>query len=154
MLRRAAVFGLRRVNTPWALIALHRRTIEDDQWYVRSAAEQAFQEMQFGDIAAGVRSYPPIESIPWLREWITSLGQEAGEAIDGDSSALLRKALEEGSPLIQSLSAANMGQLGLAAYTGLLYTTLRHRDSEVREAAHRALCNIQLQMGYPLPSPI
>ncbi|MCS7070281.1 MAG: HEAT repeat domain-containing protein, partial [Anaerolinea sp.] len=36
MLRRAAVFGLRRVQTTWALIELYRRFLEDTEWYVRS----------------------------------------------------------------------------------------------------------------------
>ena len=45
MLRRAAIFGLRRTRTTWALVAIYRAFLEDEQWYVRSAAQQAFQEM-------------------------------------------------------------------------------------------------------------
>jgi hypothetical protein len=48
MLRRAAVFGLRRLNTTWSLIEIYRAFLEDEQWYVRSAAQQAFQELQYG----------------------------------------------------------------------------------------------------------
>ena len=153
LLRRAAVFGLRRINTGWALIALYRRSIEDDQWYVRSAAATAFEEMQYGHIAGGAHKYPPVEEIAWLRDWAAGLGQEVGAATGGDAAELLRKALEQGQPEIQRLSAANMGQLGLANQTGLLYTTLRHRDDRVREAAFRALGDLQLHIGRALPSP-
>jgi HEAT repeat protein len=154
LLRRAAVFGLRRINTSWALIALHRRSIEDDQWFVRSAAETAFEEMQYGDSTKGVQPYPAVESIGWLREWIMGLGEEAGEAESGDSSQLLQKAMDSNEPDLQRLSAANMGQLGMAAYTGLLYKALRVRDDAVREAAFRALGDIQQHVGQGLPSPV
>jgi len=42
LLRRAAIFGLRRVETPWALIEIYRAFLEDVQWYVQSAAQEAF----------------------------------------------------------------------------------------------------------------
>ena len=48
MVRRAAIFGLRRLNTTWALVAIYRAFLEDEQWYVRSAAQQAFQELTYG----------------------------------------------------------------------------------------------------------
>ena len=101
MLRRAAVFGLRRISKILALVAVYRRSIEDDQWYVRSAAEAVFEAMQTGDTDKGIQNYPPVESIPWLRDWVMHLGQEAGAASRGDSSELLRRALEEGGPEIQ-----------------------------------------------------
>jgi HEAT repeat protein len=153
MIRRAAVFGLRRVNTAWALITLYRTSLEDDQWYVRSAAEQAFQDMEYGDIAGGPRRYPEVGSIPWLREWIASLGD--GAVREGQSPDMfLVRALEEGDPEIQRLSVTNLGQLGMVAHVGLVYTALRHRSPQVREAAHRALGDLQLQLGHPLPAPV
>ena len=82
------------------------------------------------------------------------LGEEAGEAESGDSSQLLQKAMDSNEPDLQRLSAANMGQLGMAAYTGLLYKALRVRDDAVREAAFRALGDIQQHVGQGLPSPV
>ncbi|MFW5772174.1 MAG: hypothetical protein ACOCZH_02540 [Phototrophicaceae bacterium] len=46
-----------------------------------------------------------------------------------------------------------MGQLGIVSGIGLLYAALRHRSDEVRQAAHQALSDIQLQLGTPLPDP-
>ena len=42
----------------------------------------------------------------------------------------------------------------MAAYTGLLYASLRNREPQVREAAFRALGDIQLHIGQSLPSPM
>lgn len=152
LLRRAAVFGLRRIPTKWALIALYRAMLEDEQWYVKSAAEQAFGDMRIGEGGRGAHAYPAPEGIPWLRGWVAGL--ESG-AIKGDMTGadLLEKALEEGEPQVQALSALNMGQLGMVGSTSLLYAALRHRSDDVRQAAHRALGEIQLQLGTPLPDP-
>ena len=153
LLRRAAVFGLRRINTGWALVSLYRTSLEDDEWYVRSAAEQAFIEMQFGDTATGPRTYPQAEEITWVRNWLTSLG-DASKNIKAGGVELLRKALDEGDTETQRLSAVNLGLMGHADQIGVLYRSLRHRDEKVREAAHRALMYLQLHMGKALPSPI
>ncbi len=151
MIRRAAVFGLRRINTPWALIAIYRRSIEDEQWYVRTAAEQALETIKFGDTGNLVQRYPAVESIPWMREWLNDLGDEAGAAVEADM--LLSKALEEGDSMVQMLAAANMGQLGLVQHLSLLYLALRHRSEAVRDAAMRAIGDLQAQTGQNLPAP-
>jgi HEAT repeat protein len=153
MVRRAAVFGLRRINTAWALVAVYKASTEDDEWYVRSAAEQAFLEMQFGETATGVKAIPHVESLEWLRDWIASLG-DAAKRITVGGDALLRKALEEGDVEIQALSVANIGQLGIIHQADALYAALRHREPVVRAAAHLGLCHLQAQLGMALPAPL
>jgi HEAT repeat protein len=150
MLRRAAVFGIRRIPANWALISIYRAFLEDDQWYVRSAAQQAFQELQGVDYGAPT-VYPSVDSIPWLAEWASGHGERLpnGEA----AQQVLLKALQEGEPSVRIMAAAVSGQLGLASNTKALYSTLRDRQDEVRIAAHRALADLQLQIGQPLPSP-
>lgn len=151
-LRRAAVFGLRRVNTPWSLVALYRVSLEDDQWYVRSAAEQAFHDMRLNEVSGGVQKYPNVENIPWLNEWISSLGADAiGE--DQRIEDILLMALDDNDPIVQQLVITNMGQLGLVEFTDVLYNALRHRDRNVREAAYRSLGRFQTRLGAPLPAP-
>ncbi|MDL1900686.1 hypothetical protein FBR02_07950, partial [Anaerolineae bacterium CFX9] len=71
-LRRAAIFGLRRIRTTWALIAIYRAFLEDEQWYVRSAAQEAFEMIQYGRSEALTNPYPSVDSLPWLREWAAS----------------------------------------------------------------------------------
>jgi HEAT repeat protein len=153
MMRRAAIFGLRRIKSPWALISLYETSMDDDQWYVKSAAEQVFLNMQYGDIASGPRRYPRPESIPWVSEWLASLG-DAGRVINGDGNLILRKALEEGDEDVQFFAVNNIGQLGLYEQTEMLYKALRHRDPAIRSAAFRALTDVQMQINKTLPAPI
>lgn len=151
MLRRASVFGLRRIRTTWALIAIYRAFLEDEQWYVRSAAQQAFQEIQYGRAQSPTAPYPSAEAIPWLAEWAASRG-ETMPAGEGAQQMLLR-ALQEGEPPIRALAATNLAQLGLANMTKALYNALRDRQENVRAAAHQGLANLQMQIGQPLPIP-
>lgn len=151
MLRRAAIFGLRRIRTTWALIAIYRAFLEDEQWYVRSAAQQAFQEIQYGRAQSPTLPYPSAEAIPWLAEWAASRGETMPTG-EGAQQMLLR-ALQEGEPPIRALAAENLGQLGLANMSKALYNALRDRQENVRAAAHKGLADLQMQIGQPLPIP-
>jgi HEAT repeat protein len=151
MLRRAAIFGLRRLNTTWALVAIYRAFLEDEQWYVRSAAQQAFQEMTYGRTPSLTNPYPKIEEIPWLQAWASQRGDMIPP---GDGQEILLKALQEGDAEIRTLAAINVAQLGLVDTTRALYGSLRDGREEVRATAHRALAELQLQIGEKLPSPL
>ncbi|MBL8165827.1 MAG: HEAT repeat domain-containing protein [Anaerolineae bacterium] len=148
MLRRAAVLGLRRIDAPWAFIAIYSAFLEDEQWYVRSAAQLAFQEKQSGR-RASPRSYPPAESLDWLAQWATSRGENVPPGAGAEG--ILLKALQEGDQQIKVYAADNLAHLGVVATTKPLYSALRDRQADVREAAHRALSTLQLQIGQPLP---
>ena len=150
MIRRAAVFGLRRLRTSWALIAIYRAMLEDDQWYVRSAAQQAFQDIQQAEIH-GIRGYPPPENIPWLLQWVGEMGEDAPQEASADDLLLL--ALRDGEQNIRQLSATVMGQLGMLSTFDDLYAMLSAPEAPLRDAAHRALSDLQMQTGYPLPAP-
>lgn len=158
-LRRAAVFGLKRIKTPWALIALYQRAMEDDQFYVKAAAETSLNDLLFGPLATGVRPYPEIATIGWLREWMMETAGETSETdqeqVNGKSpEQYLISALESGSLDHQYLAVMNIGQLGIIPYATLLYDMLYHEEPAIREAAVRSLGYIQLQIGQPLPSPV
>ncbi|NWG17860.1 MAG: HEAT repeat domain-containing protein [Chloroflexi bacterium] len=151
LLRRAAVFGLRRLKTGWALIAIYRAFLEDSQWYVRSAAQMAFQELQYGE-DRGVKAFPPVESLQWLAEWAAQRGENlpTGEG----ANQMLMRALQEGEPQIQQLAAAVIGQLGLASVGKALYGAMRDRQPQTRDTAYRALAHLQAWIGQPLPAPV
>jgi HEAT repeat protein len=151
MVRRAAAFGLRRVRTNWAVSALYRTFLEDDQWYVRSAAQQAFQDIQ-DDENKGPKGYPTADSIIWLVNWAAARGESvpAGEA----AIQVMMKALQEGEPELRALAARALGQLGEVSAARSLYAALRDRQEEVRTAAHRSLADFEAQLGQPLPAPV
>ncbi len=148
--RRAAAFGLRRLNSPWSVIALYRAFLEDEQWYVRSAAQQALQDIQ-GDGQRRPQAYPTPQEIVWLAEWAASRG-EGIPAGEGGAQVLIN-ALQQGEPEVRQLSALTLGQTGRITATKALYAALRDRQEDVRIAAHRALADIEAQLGKPLPAP-
>ncbi len=152
LIRRAAVFGLRRLQTTWALVAIYRAFLVDEQWYVRSAAQQAFQELTYGRSVILTTPYPKPEDIPWLQSWANRRGEPLPPG-DGANQMLLR-ALQEGDAPIRTLAATNMGQLGMVDTMRALYAALRDGREEVRATAHEALAQLQTQIGQPLPSPL
>ncbi len=151
LVRRAATFGLRRVGTRWAIDSLYVAFIEDSQWYVRSAAQQAFFNLQQGE-NRGPQPYPDIDAIPWLGEW----AGERGENVPAGAAAVhvLETALHDGEPEIRVLAARALGQLGQVGSLKALYTALRDRQEEVRAAAHRSLGDLEMQVGQSLPTPV
>jgi HEAT repeat protein len=152
ILRRAGAMGLRRLRTTWALIFIYRAYLEDDQWYVRSAAQQAFEENQYGRAIVPTQAYPKPDSIEWLKNWVSSKGEKLPQ---GDLAVgMLTRALSEGDAGTRALAAMNLAQLGITASVKNLYTALRDRQDDVRITAYRALALMQLQVGRALPSAI
>ncbi len=148
LVRRAAVFGLKRLKSDWALVAIYRIFLEDKQWYVRSAAQVAFQELRKG-VDHGPHGNTPAESITWLNKWAARRGTNVppGE----DALEVLQKALREGETDIRFFAASNLGELGATQMVSYLYGALQDRTDEVRAAAHRSLVDLELLMGKPLP---
>lgn len=151
MLRRAAVFGLRRLKTTWSLIAIYRAFLEDEQWYVRSAAQQAFMELQYGRETSLTQAYPAPDQIVWLAEWAAERGEKLPTG-EGATSMLVR-ALQDGDAEIRSLAALNLGQLGSVGTLKSLYAALRDRNEEVRTSAFWGLGHLAEYTGEPLPNP-
>lgn len=151
MLRRAAVFGLRRLKTTWSLIAIYRAFLEDEQWYVRSAAQQAFMELQYGREFSLTQAYPPADQIQWLADWTAEQGEKL-PAGDGATSMLVR-ALQDGDAEVRALAALNLGQLGSTGTLKSLYAALRDRSEDVRISAFRGIGHLAEYIGEPLPNP-
>lgn len=152
LVQRVTAFALRRINSPWALVTLHDTSLANDDWYVQSAAEQAFLDLQYGPIATGPKRYPDIDNIGWLSDWADNLDEIARQTTKGNQ--LIRRAITEGDTHVQYLAIANSGQLGLYTQADMLYSALRHREPSIRDAAYRALSNIQLQINEGLPTPV
>lgn len=146
--RRASVFGLSRINASWALVALYRAMLEDEQWYVRTAAEEAFLAVQSSE-REGPRAHPEADTLVWLIQWAANRGEgvPAGE----NSRQVLVQVLQEGEPPQKSMAALTLGRLGHVPALKPLYAALRDRDPGVRGAAFAALAAIQLRLGEGLP---
>ncbi|MBE2182562.1 MAG: HEAT repeat domain-containing protein, partial [Anaerolineae bacterium] len=147
----AAVFGLRRLKTTWSLIAIYRAFLEDEQWYVRSAAQQAFMELQYGREFSLTQAYPPADQIQWLADWTAEQGEKLPGG-DGATSMLVR-ALQDGDAEVRALAALNLGQLGSTGTLKSLYAALRDRSEDVRISAFRGIGHLAEYTGEPLPNP-
>lgn len=148
MIRRATVYGLSRVKAPWALTALYRAMLEDEQWYVRAAAEEAFMAAQSPE-RDGPRAHPDADTLTWLIQWAA----ERGEGVPAGPNArqVLIRVLQEGQPVYKVMAAATLGLLGHVQALKPLYAALRDRHPEVRGAAYAALAAIQFRTGESLP---
>jgi HEAT repeat protein len=151
MVRRAAVFGLNRIKSGWAILAIYRAFLEDKQWYVRSAAQLAYEEIQYRD-SKGPKGYPSPEAIAWLNEWAAQQGENIEVA--EEATNMLAKALRDKNAQVRILAATDLGQLGAAHMSPVLYTALRDQKGEVRDAVYRALAELQTQIGKSLPAPV
>jgi HEAT repeat protein len=148
--RRASVFGLRRINTNWSLMSVYKAFLDDSQWYVRSAAQEAFIQMSYKE-TSGPTAYPMTHELPWLENWAATLGQDLESPEIGDQ--MLAQGLQEGEPQIKAMSAITLGQLGRVETINPLYAALVDRQETVRAAAHRALGDLQMYIGEALPAP-
>ncbi|MBN1284245.1 MAG: HEAT repeat domain-containing protein [Anaerolineae bacterium] len=147
--RRAAVFGLRRIKEKWALVGLYRVMLEDGEWYVKSAAQEAFAHARNPEIGA-LKGYPETESLPWLVTWAA----ERGNAVPAGDAAnqVLIQALQQGKPPVRMTAADTLGVMGYVPALKSLYLALRDEDAAVRDTAFEALATLQLKIGRALPA--
>lgn len=148
--RRAAVLGVKRLQTDWSLIQIYQTYVDSQQWYVQSTAQHAFTERQ-SQRNKGAQGYPQITTLPWLREW--SLDLEDESATEASGVELLNMAMRESDPIIRYLATSNSGQLGVYENMADIYSLLNDQEDAIRDTAYRALVDLQMKMGSPLPIP-
>jgi HEAT repeat protein len=149
LVRRAVVYGLVRVNQPWASELLQKMQIEDGQWVVRSAATQAIEEMQ-GQNKHAPRPLPPLNETPWL---ISYAGKQGMGISPGKSAQnILRQALINGD---LEERAAVLNYLAINPDPGVipqLYEIIYGSKGSLKEAAYNALWHLAAT-GTELPDP-
>lgn len=155
MVRRATVWGLGRVKKDWSIIAINEVYLSDKEWYVRSAAEQVFQDT-YEEERQGVRAYPNVGEVLWVNEWIREQ-TDAGilpsniQAIDALKQAIHPK---QSNALIRLLGVAIAGQLGVTSLADALYRALYDPEEAIRDSAHRALAELEIRHAQALPNPV
>lgn len=152
MVRRAAIMGLARIQANWALIALYEVLQEEQEWYVKSAAETYFVTARNPE-REGPRLFLRPEELPWFRVWASNVGVE--EMPQGeDAENLMLQVLRDQRPLARVMAARTIGRLGLMKGVRPLYVMLMDRESRVRTAAYEALGTLQSRISEPLPAVI
>lgn len=150
LVRRASVFGLAKVNQPWADILLNEIQIEDSQWVVRSAAAQVLEDKQNIQIIVP-RPFKPIHETPWL----LSFASENGVGISPGQSGwdMVQKSLQNGKD-IYKLAALEIyrkfpseGKVSIPEMYNLLNSSV---DMETKEAVYNTLWTMSAN-GIDLP---
>lgn len=149
ILRRAAAYGLGRIDEPWAIDALKKIQIDDNQWVVRNAATEVL------DAQVNIKSRAPHRlktpsSCPWLIEFAGKHGMGISPGVPATDVLLL--ALKEGEP---DMRLAALPYLKFTPSEGVitqLYHAMYKDDPELREAAYNMLWEVGAS-GAKLPHP-
>lgn len=149
LLRRAVAYGLGRVNEPWAVEALQKIQIEDDQWVVRNAATEVLDSKTSEGSRAPRKLKAPSAS-PWLIEFAGKQGMGISPGVPATDILLL--ALKSDDP---DTRLAALPYLKFTPNEGVitqLYSAMYKDDPELREAAYNILWELGTS-GVKLPHP-
>jgi HEAT repeat protein len=150
MTRRAAVFGLARVLEKWAIDALKKVQVDDQEWIVRGAASEALERRA----EPPWKVHPPPVDISQL-SWVAAYAEKVGLAIGSGKASveLLRKAINEGSTE-EKVAALETLSYGLGEQIALeFYKALESGNDYLRDAAFEALWRLATT-GANLPDPL
>jgi hypothetical protein len=153
-MRRAALFGLGRLETDWAMISIDRPINKGDEAFVRLAAEvverKIFERSRFV-----LPSYPIPTEVPWLLEWSEQQRDAGNIPYDMPIEQVFDYAVEqEHDAMIRWLATGTVGQIGEYRLIDKVYLALQDRQEYVRNMAYRSLGEFQQKLGKLLPSPI
>lgn len=150
LVRRASAYGLGRINENWALEALTKTQVEDDQWIVRNAATEMVERRTRPNPYIPRRLTPPSET-PWLLTFAGTQGM--GIAPGTPATEVLYLVLKNGSRDERLAALPYLEQNSDQAMINNLYDLMYHStEAELREAAFQTLWNIAAS-GVNLPHP-
>lgn len=150
LLRRAVVYGLARVNEPWATEALQKMQVEDDQWVVRNSASEVLEAQHSNQDPRVPRLLKAPSETPWLIEFAGSQG--TGISPGSPATDVLMAALKSQKEEVQLGSLAYLKKNPTDGIIREIYGAMYGNDSELREAAYITLWEIGAS-GYKLPHP-
>jgi hypothetical protein len=147
LVRRSVVFGLIRVNQPWATKIIENLQLEDNEWVVRNAAIQAFDELQ--KKASYAPCHPPdLTETYWLIEYADKLGTSIAPGKPAEQ--LTYKALINGNP-DEKLYAMDYLRMRCDPSTvDLVYSAYTNSTGDLRDIAYYTLW-LMAMAGIKLP---
>jgi hypothetical protein len=145
----ASVYGLKRIHEDWALDILDEMRIEDDEWVVRDAAQQAYETLQ-GSSPFIPAPLPPISEVPLFHSFASE--KEIEITSIQTFYNLLVDILSEGN-IEQKLAALYYIQMkGFGSVFPEIYHVIYGDNREVQRAAVNTLWHLSLT-GMDVPSP-
>ncbi len=149
LLRRAAVYGLARVEEPWADELLQKLQLDDDQWVVRNSAAEGLEIRMNAGLRAPRRLKPPSES-PWLIEFAGKQG--VGISPTKPATEILLQALRDDDPDTRLAALPYLKYTPTEGVLGQMYNAMYADDQELREVVYQTLWEIGAS-GVKLPHP-
>ena len=149
LVRRAVIFGLRRIRQDWSKEILFKMQIEDGQWIVKDAAGLALEELRLPDPSIP-RPLPELENLPWLVTFASQHG--LGISCENKALQMLNQAIQEGS------EDEKLAALDVIRYRGetdvfpAVYHALYDPNPAVSQAAYLTLWHIK-GLGVDIPHP-
>ena len=150
MTRRAAAFGLARIQDDWAIEVLERVKVDDEEWIVRGAAAEALDRRLKPPWKIDPPPNDPAE-LPWVVAYAAKEGM--GVAPGKAATEMLRRALSNGS-LDEKIAALEVLGWGAGKELTLeLYKALESGDDHLRDVAFESLWRLSTT-GVRLADPL
>ncbi len=150
LVRRAIVYGLARVDEPWAGELLEKVQIEDEQWVVRNAAVEILDTRQQLNPRIPRRLSAPSET-PWLIEFAGKHGQ--GVTPGAPATDILLLAFKDDNEDIRDAALNYLRYTPTDGVLSTLYQKFYGGDPETKEIIYNALSDIAYS-GTALPQPM
>ncbi len=149
LVRRSAIYGLARIEEPWAKEILAHIQVEDKEWAVRDIATDALEKSK-NKIQLAPHKLPPPSKSPWL----IAFAGEQGMGIPAGSPAteLLLLALKDEDTTKSLAALAYLVRTPNEGIITALYHAMYSKNIEMREAIFLALVEIAAS-GIKLPEP-
>jgi len=148
--KRAAVYGLGRINEVWANELLQQLHDEDEQWIVRNAAAEILESNSRPVDARAPREPTPPSETPWLIAYAGTLG--LGISPGAPATDVLMSAFSSRNPEERLAALTYLKRTPSDAVIRELYAAVFGEDAELREAAFTALWEVGAS-GQRLPDP-
>jgi hypothetical protein len=147
LVRRSVVFGLIRVDLPWARKIIEDLQLEDNEWVVRNAAIQAFDELQ-KKINNAPSPFTDLAETQWLIDYAIRNGTTV--APGNPAEDLVRKALTTGTQEEKLLAMDFFRFKCDRKSIETIYSTYKNSTGELRDASYYILWLMKLA-GLRLP---
>jgi hypothetical protein len=147
LVRRAVIFGLIRINQPWAQKIVENLQLEDSEWVVRNAAIQAFDELEKKKNLAP-KTAADLTDMKWLINYAEKNGTRLAPGKPAED--LVKKALTNGTE-DEKLFAIDYYRTNCDRNSiELIYSTFKNSKAELRDAAYYVLW-LMKTAGFRLP---
>ncbi len=150
LVRRAIVFGLARVDQPWATELLEKIQLNDEQWVVRNAAVEILKARHEINPHVPKKLTTPSET-PWVIEFAGKYGM--GVAPGQPATEIFLLAIKDESREFRQPALNYLRYTPSEGVLAALYPHLFGADPETKEAVYQVLSEMALS-GITLPDPM